>query len=109
MASVLRRAGYRRSIYDERVFFTDRVLIAVYVDDIIVSGADRTAIRGVTSLFANNFNTRSLGISKVFLGMTIDITGRQIKLSSRDYIEQMVENLALRVNKKRTGPPIPFK
>lgn len=109
VARVLKRAGYRRSVYDERVFFTDRVLIAVYIDDIIVSGADRAAIRGVTSLFANNFNTRSLSIPKVFLGMTIDITGRQIKLSSRDYIEQMVENLALRVNKKRTGSPIPSK
>lgn len=82
---MLKTAGYRRSIYDKRMLFTDRVLIAVYTDDIIVLGADRAAVREVTSLFVNNFNTRSLGIPKVFLGMTIDITGRQIKRSSRDY------------------------
>lgn len=73
------------------------VLIAVYVDDIIVGCIDKSIVLNIKAKIAKEFNVDDKGELRYFLGMEIERDGPTgtIKLSQSQYIRDILEQYGM--------------
>ncbi|GEQ68360.1 hypothetical protein JCM33374_g2028 [Metschnikowia sp. JCM 33374] len=67
------------------------VMIALYVDDMLILGPNEKEIAKVQTLLSNRFEMKDLGEPRKFLGMNIRITKDAIEISLEDYIKKMID------------------
>lgn len=77
------------SAIDPCVFFKTDLLVVVYVDDILITGASQNVIDKVTSTLSGNFTMKVMGFPQMFLGINITKIGNNIKISSQDFITKI--------------------
>jgi hypothetical protein len=85
---------------DMSVFHTTdgrQLIIAVYVDDLLIAGPDMEEIHGVKKILTNRFKMTDLGSCSYYLGMQVtrDRLNRTIKLSQRGYLENVLEQFGM--------------
>ncbi|XP_019098309.1 PREDICTED: uncharacterized protein LOC109131599, partial [Camelina sativa] len=89
LSSTLRTHGFKRSEADHTLFTlrtkNGRVVVLVYVDDIIITGDDRDGISTTKALFHSTFDIKDLGELKYFLGIEISRSPEGLFLSQRKY------------------------
>ncbi|GJT75369.1 retrovirus-related pol polyprotein from transposon TNT 1-94 [Tanacetum coccineum] len=72
-SNALIKFGLQRSAYDHSVFYRSSdvgcILLVVYVDDIVVTGNDKSGIEKLKSFVGTCFQTKDLGSLKYFLGI----------------------------------------
>ena len=72
------------------------VILAVYVDDIIITGGDDAEVDATKAYLAQHFVTRDLSPPRYFLGLEIAYHQGQMSIFQRKYVLDLLEE---------TGPP----
>lgn len=90
---ILTSLGFRRLDSDHSIFITDDVIIAVYVDDFLLIGEDKTSIQDVKQHLNNTFRMSDLGPVAYYLGMKIerDRVNRTVRLTQTAYINKVLD------------------
>lgn len=66
--------------------------LLVYVDDIIITGPDLTAITNLKNFLHTQFKLKDLGILRYFLGLEIARSSSGILLTQGHYTLQLLED-----------------
>ncbi|KAJ9557316.1 LOW QUALITY PROTEIN: hypothetical protein OSB04_011930 [Centaurea solstitialis] len=98
-SSVMGEFGMVRSASDYSVFFRHkqgkRIIVVVYVDDIIITGDDEVGITELKQFLQSQFQISDLGRLRYFLGIEVSHSPQGILLSQRKYILDMLTECGL--------------
>ncbi|KAJ8127933.1 hypothetical protein O1611_g5703 [Lasiodiplodia mahajangana] len=93
LSKVLLELGWTRSRLDEALFYKDKLILAVYVDDILIFGKDTEKIAAVKADLSSRFQITDLGPCKHFLGMEVhrDRPNRKLWLTQTAYLTRVLK------------------
>lgn len=101
--------GFLQSTAEPCIFFKfgkkGLLLIALYVDDMLVFGPCEEDIAGIQTLMFKRFEMKNLGVPQKFLGMNLSVTRGRIEISLEDYIDKMLEGFQ-DISERPTRAPI---
>jgi len=83
-----------------------KILLIVYVDDIIITGDDKQGIDDLKRYLQNSFQTKGLGKLRYFLGIEV-AQSKVISLSQRKYVLDILEETGLLGSKPMETPMEP--
>ncbi|KAK9059484.1 hypothetical protein SSX86_020186 [Deinandra increscens subsp. villosa] len=110
-SGVMEEFGMVRSAYDHSVFFRHRqgrrIILVVYVDDIILTGDDETGISKLKQFLQSQFQISDLGRLRYFLGIEVSRSPQGILLSQRKYVLDMLSECGLLGCKPVDSPMLP--
>ena len=99
LASALKRYGFIQSYSDYSLFTLStgslQLSILVYVDDLIISGNDSTAISDFKKYLSDCFHMKDLGLLKYFLGIEVARSNEGIFLCQRKYTLDIIAESGL--------------
>lgn len=88
-STAIQHAGFRQSRADcsmfTRVKGKSMTVVLVYVDDMIITGNDPTAIQQLKDFLHHQFRIKDLGLLKYFLGIEVARSKEGISISQRVY------------------------
>ena len=94
-SSIVVASGFRRCAVDHSIFYrrTDIgcVILAVYVDDILLTGSDITSIQKTKGYLQTHFVTKDMGKPKYFLDIEFAYTMDKMTLSQRKYALDLLQ------------------
>ncbi|KAM0022126.1 putative RNA-directed DNA polymerase [Helianthus debilis subsp. tardiflorus] len=112
-SSVMGEFGMVRSAYDHSVFFRHhqdrRIILVVYVDDIIITGDDEVGITKLKQFLQSQFQISDLGRLRYFLGIEVSRSPQGILLSQRKYVLDMLTECGLLGCKPVDCPMLPTR
>ncbi|KAD5962055.1 hypothetical protein E3N88_13528 [Mikania micrantha] len=112
-STVMKEFGMIRSAYDHSVFFRhrqgQRIVLVVYVDDIIVTGDDEVGITELKQFLQSKFKISDLGRLRYFLGIEVSRSSQGILLSQRKYVLDMLSECGLLGCKPVDSPMLPTR
>ena len=103
--------GMKKSDHDHSVFYKQSdagcILLAVYVDDIVITGSDKQGISKLKNFLQTKFQTKDLGVLRYFLGIEIARGRKGIFLSQRKYVLDLLKETWMIGDKLSDTPMIP--
>ena len=106
--------GFEAAAADDCIFVRsgsngDLVIVALYVDDLIITGPRRSSLEAVKEQIAARFEIKDLGEVGHLLGMRItrDRELGTVKLDQQHYIEAMLERYDMALCNKVRTPALP--
>ncbi|KAK6150593.1 hypothetical protein DH2020_015525 [Rehmannia glutinosa] len=103
--------GLTRCEVDHYVFYRQssgkRLLLIVYVDDIIITGDDTRGINDLKNFLHLQFQTKDLGKLHYFLGIEVAQSDQGIFISQRKYVLDMLEEAGMLGSKPCDSPMDP--
>ncbi|KAJ9550550.1 hypothetical protein OSB04_014595 [Centaurea solstitialis] len=112
-SSVMGEFGMVRSASDYSVFFRHkqgkRIIVVVYVDDIIITGDDEVGITELKQFLQSQFQISDLGRLRYFLGIEVSRSPQGILLSQRKYVLDMLTECGLLGCKPVDTPMLPTR
>ena len=91
----LRSFDFTRSSQKHAVYFkrsgTSRLIISVYVDDLIITWIENHQIEDFKAQMKNKFEMSDLGLLTSYLGIEVTQEGGKIQLSQRSYALRILE------------------
>jgi hypothetical protein len=91
--------GYGQCNGDHTVFYrhSDRkiTILAVYVDDIIITGDDQEEIKRLKECLSKEFEVKDLGNLKYFLGIEVARSEKGISLCQRKYTLDLLSDMGM--------------
>ena len=110
-SDVVLKFGLRRCHSNHFVFShtSDRgkILLIVYVDDIIITGDDKQGIDDLKIYLQNSFQTKDLGKLRYFLGIEVARSKEGTSLSQGEYVLDILEETGLLGSKPMETPMDP--
>lgn len=101
-------AGFQRNNYDHSVFIrlssSGSMVLAVYVDDILLTGSDVSDIVEVKEYLRKYFVTKDMGRPRYFLGIEIAHSRHGVSLSQQKYAFDLLKENGLLGYKPRNTP-----
>lgn len=98
---VVDRLGFQQSAND-RCLYTrgsgaTRVILVLYVDDVVIAGASLKAVQLVKNCLSKEFEMKDIGEIKCFLGMQVDydLAGGVMKITQRNYLENVLKRFKM--------------
>ena len=95
----LQEAGFTRSQYDHSLFIksSDRVYVAVYVDDLLIFGPEISRIQSLKDHLARKFRMTDMGPISTYLGMDIsrDLDAKTLTISQFKYVRKILADHGL--------------
>lgn len=109
MHRFLASLGYTRIQADNSVFRNATLIVAVYVDDILMCGPDKGEIRDLKAKLSNQFEMTDCGACKHYLGMLItrNRSLQTLTLSQETYLTGVLKDFGLQDAKAVTTPMEP--
>jgi hypothetical protein len=96
LSTFLKTLGFERTAEDYSIFIypTHRTIIAVYVDDLLIVGADKAHIQQTKADLSKEFQMEDLGDAAYYLGLEIrrDRAKRKITLGQQAYIRKILND-----------------
>lgn len=94
LADYLKTLGFEPLDADMSVFHRHDMIIAVYVDDLLIAGPNINSINEVKRLLGEKFHMEDMKACSYYLGMKItrDRANRTIKLSQKGYLEKIIKD-----------------
>jgi Reverse transcriptase (RNA-dependent DNA polymerase) len=93
--STLVSLGFEKSKLEHAVYKrgagSNRVLVGVYVDDLIITGASETEIERFKSQMKERFQMSDLGLLSYYLGLEVQQTVNKITLSKTTFAKRILE------------------
>ena len=92
LATHLKTPGFESLNADLSVFIKDTTIIAVYMNDLLFSGPEKSAIKILKGQLSERFQMTDLGPCSYYLGMAVtrDQPNRTIQLNQTAYIEKVL-------------------
>ena len=91
--------GFQRCAVDHSVFYRKITygcaLLAVYIDDILVTGSDTKGIADIKALLQTHFVTKDMGKPRYFLSIEFAYANGKMALSQRKYILDLLQETGL--------------
>ena len=91
--------GYGQCNGDHTIFYRHSnqkiTILAVYVDDIIITGYDAVEITRAKSCLSKAFEVKDLGHLRYFLGIEVERSKKGIVLSQRKYILDLLSDMGM--------------
>ena len=84
-----------------------KILLIVYVDDIIITEDDKQGIDDLKRYLQNSFRTKDLGKLRYFLDIEVARSKEGISLSQRKYVLDILEETGLLGSKQVETPMDP--
>jgi hypothetical protein len=114
LTSDLSTLGYRPFEYAESVFWRVRnsvkVILLIYVDDILLLVSSNSAVQAVKDEIASLYTIKDLGEAEYFLGIKLDRgTSGELKLSQTKYVESVLDRFNMSGCKPAPSPMVPNK
>ena len=79
--------NFRQLSSDSAIFCNERLIIAVYVDDILIIGEDLSDIEVFKKQIGLRFKTKDLGRLNYILGITVEYLNENVvKINQKGYI-----------------------
>ncbi|PKU70166.1 Retrovirus-related Pol polyprotein from transposon TNT 1-94 [Dendrobium catenatum] len=106
--STLLHLGFSHSQSDPSLFVYNhnkcRIYLLVYVDDILISGNDPTAVTTILAKLSQQFNMKHLGPASEFIGIKITKSDNCYFLSQEKYVHQILAQAHLSDCKELANP-----
>ena len=87
--SIMKAKGYTQSNGDATLFFRHSPggvsILAVYVDDMLLTGSDTVEVTPLAAALAREFAIKALGLLRYFLGLEVAYSLRGIFMSYQKY------------------------
>lgn len=108
LSSALLSFGFQQSACDHALFTMTLkghlVVVLIYVDDILITGANSSAIDEVEALLHSQFKIKDTGSLKYFLGLEISRNSTGICLHQRKYTLDIITDSGLSLAKSSEVP-----
>ncbi|WVY99969.1 hypothetical protein V8G54_026039 [Vigna mungo] len=106
---VMTGLGYKQSQGDHTLFFKHSksggvTILLVYVDDIILTGDDKEEQRLLSQCLGKEFEIKTLGKLKYFLGIEVDHSKKGIFISQQKYITDLLKETGKAACKPASTP-----
>jgi hypothetical protein len=92
LCSQIFNLGFQSCGSDSSIYYspTQRIILAVYVNDILIFGKLKTACDSIYQALSKQFRMEYLGPPKTFLGLNIVRTATTISINQSGYIDRML-------------------
>ncbi|XP_019054245.1 PREDICTED: uncharacterized protein LOC109115066 [Nelumbo nucifera] len=98
-SGVVKNFGMKQCQVDHSVFSRDskygKILLIVYVDDIVITSSDNNGIDRLKNFLQNHFHMKDLGKVKYFLGIEVARSRHGVNLCQRKYVLDLFEEIRL--------------
>ena len=84
-----------------------KILLVVYVDDIVITGRDSKGISSLKFFLHSQFHTKDLGMLRYFLGIEVMQSKHGIFLSQRKYVLDLLSETGKLGVKPCSSPMVP--
>jgi Reverse transcriptase (RNA-dependent DNA polymerase)/GAG-pre-integrase domain len=97
LSDFLKSLGFRSLLADYSVFIKGDIIIAAYVDDLLILGSKKTEIQKVKDALNSRFKMTDLGPCQYYLGMKVtrDRANRILRLGQRTYAERILRDFGM--------------
>lgn len=97
LVEYLKPSGFTSSLFDPCVLVHDsgNLIMAIYVDDIILFGEKGDLIEQTVSLLKSEFKVNDMGILHWLLGIQIEYSESEISLSQTAYIDKILNRFSM--------------
>ena len=94
LAAYLKEHGFLALDADQSVFSNGLVIIAIYVDDLLLASPDKASIQKAKAALHKRFQMTDLGPLAYYLGMGVerDRQQRTLSLSQKAYLEKVIRD-----------------
>ena len=104
--------GFRQTILDNCLYVLncdgELFLLSLYVDDIILAGANVTSLNNLKKLFTESFDIKDLGEVNHYLGMKITRSNEGIKIDQTTYAMDIVKRFSHLISSNDRAYPTPM-
>ena len=112
LSAVLEESGFKRSNVDSSLFIhlgpTTKVMVLVYVDDLIIVGNDSDVISHLKVTLQQRFSITDLGNLKYFLGIEMATSHKGLFLNQRRYVLDLLKDAKM-IDAKPAPTPLDSK
>jgi hypothetical protein len=112
MSDVLEESGFKRSNADSSLFIhlgpTTKVMVLVYINDLIIVGNDSDVISHLKATLQQRFPIKDLGNLKYFLGIEMATSHKGLFLNQRRYILDLLKDAKM-IDVKPAPTPLDSK
>lgn len=100
--------GFEQNPADHCVYSKEnqngKVLLLIWVDDLILAGSNETILTDVKKMLAERFKMKDLGKLKYFLGIDFSQIQGQVTMSQTRYVNKILERFGMQDCKARETP-----
>jgi hypothetical protein len=108
LSSVLEKYGFKRSSADSSMFVrsgsSGKLVVLVYVDDLIITGDNEDEINTLKKSLKSKFAIKDLGVLKYFLGIEMATSSKGLFLNQRKYLMDLLEEAEMMDSKPCATP-----
>ena len=107
LVNFLNELGFRQLKSDTCIFYNETLIIAIYVDDIIILSKDIVMIEEFKRQISLKFKTKDLGKLRYVLGISIEQINEEILLiNQKNYITNIIEKFRNLEESREVNIPI---